>query len=154
MGNQIIRSEDEELTGRWVYEYMNRCIYRSVDRQIGRRLSRKLKMNRKEMVRPPVFCLALHVHKHHFTRSSQDAHTFCTVSLLQRRKVRLTVTCLSSGQDAHSVSPTPFLSEPDVRKVPRVNTGYEVVALLYLGEDTRCSLCVSRVQCCAMLCFC
>lgn len=65
----------------------------------------------------------------------------------------MNVTCLSSGQDAHSVSPIPFLSEPDVRKVPRVNTGYEVVALLYLGEDTRCSRCVSRAWCCAMLVF-
>lgn len=66
----------------------------------------------------------------------------------------MNVTYLSSEQDAHSVSPTPFLSEPDARKVPRVNTGYEVMALLYLEQiqDTACVFPECSVAPC--LCFC
>lgn len=115
---------------------------------------RKTEMSRKEMVCLPVFYLALHVHKHHFTRSSQEAHTFCIVSLLQRRKVGLNVTCLSSGQDAHSVSPTPFLSEPDARKVTKVNTGYEVVALLCLEQIQEAACVFPECSVVPRLCFC
>lgn len=52
------------------------------------------------------------------------------------------MTCPSSEQDANSVSLTCSLTEPDMRKVPMVDMGHVVVALLDLGTDARCSLCV------------
>lgn len=87
----------------------------------------------------------MHVHKYHFTQSSQEAYSFCSVSVPQVGNVRLAVTCLSSTRDAISVPHRAWCEQRFTLPAQPCRHGSAV-------PWKRCMACVfSRMQCCSTL---